>query len=63
MGKRRVTAVLSLLMFGLFPLFNSLNNPRLAALHGSDFVQLIVSGFCFGVAFGMLTGGRKFPGE
>jgi hypothetical protein len=45
------------------PLLNSLSNPRLEGLHGSDFVQLITSGLCFGVGFGVLFGGRKFPGE
>ena len=61
MGKRRVILSLFLLIFGLFPLLNSLSNPRLGGLHGSDFMQLIASGLCFG--FGVLFGGRKFPGE
>jgi hypothetical protein len=52
-----------MLMFGLFPLFNSLSNPRLAAAHNSDFVQLVASGLCFGFGFGVLFGARKFPGE
>ena len=63
MGKRRVILSLFLLMFGLFPLLNSLSNPRLGGLHGSDFMQLIASGLCFGFGFGVLFGGRKFPGE
>jgi hypothetical protein len=63
MGKRRVFLFLFLLVFGLFPLFNSLSNPRLAGLHGSDVVRLVASGLCFGVGFGVLFGGRKFPGE
>jgi hypothetical protein len=62
-GKRRVVLFLFLLMFGLAPLLNSLSNPRLAGLHGSDVVQLVASGLCFGVGFGVLFGGRKFPGE
>lgn len=62
-GKRRVILSLFLLMLGLFPLLNSLSNPRLGGLHGSDFLRLIASGFCFGVGFGVLVGGRKFPGE
>ena len=40
------------------PLLNSLSNPRLAGLHGSDFMQLIASDLCFG--FGVLFGGLKF---
>ena len=63
MRKRRVLLFVFMLMFGLFPLLNSLSNPRLAAAHGSDFVQLIASGLCFGFGFGVLLGARKFPGE
>jgi hypothetical protein len=62
-GKRRVILSVFLLMFGLFPLLNSLSNPRLGGLHGSDFMQLNASGLCFGFGFGVLFGGRKFPGE
>jgi len=62
-GKRRVILSVSLLVFGLFPLMNSLSNPRLGGLHGSDFMQLIASGLCFGFGLGVLFGGRKFPGE
>lgn len=50
-------------MFGLLALLNSLSNPRIEGLHGSDIVQLMASGLCFGVGFGVLFGGRKFPGE
>jgi hypothetical protein len=52
-----------LLLFGTFALFNSLNNPRVHALHGSDIVRLMAAGLCFGMGFGVLLGGRKFPGE
>jgi hypothetical protein len=58
-----VTLCLFLLLFGLFPLVNSLSNPHLEAAHGSDFVQLIASGLCFGFGFGVLFGARRFPGE
>lgn len=61
--RRRLTVFLSLLMLGLFGLLRMIGNPRLAMLHGSDFVQLIASGLCFGVGFGVLFGKRKFPGE
>jgi hypothetical protein len=63
MGKRRVILVLFLLLFGLMPLLNSLSNPRLQGLHGADVLQLIAMGLCFGFGFGVLLGGRKFPGE
>jgi hypothetical protein len=52
-----------LFLLGTFPLMNSLSNPRTQALHGSDRLQLIAVGFCFGVGFGALVGGRKFKGE
>jgi hypothetical protein len=51
------------MLFGLLPLFNSLGNPRMKAAHGSDFMRLIAVGFCFGTGFGLLVGGRRFPGE
>ena len=63
MGKQRLTLSIFLVIFGLFPLLNSLSNPRLGGLHGSDFMQLIASGLCFGFGFGVLFGARKFPGE
>jgi hypothetical protein len=50
-------------MFGLFGLLHMIGNPRLAMLHGADVVQLVASGVCFGVGFGLLFGNRKFPGE
>jgi hypothetical protein len=59
MSKQRLIVCLFLFAFGLIPLFNSTKNPRLQALHGSDFVQLIAAGLCFGVAFGLLLS-RKF---
>jgi hypothetical protein len=35
--------------------FNGLSNPRLATLHGSDVLQLIATGMCFGVALATLV--------
>ncbi len=61
--RRRLTVFLFLSMFGLFGLLRKIGNPRLAMLHGSDVVQLIASGLCFGVGAGVLLGKRKFPGE
>jgi hypothetical protein len=43
------------LMFGVISLSNSLGNPRIAALHGSDVVQLIGSGMCFGAAIAVFV--------
>ena len=61
--KTRLSVFAFLLLFGAFALFNSLNNPRVQGLHGSDVVRLIAVGLCFGVGFGLLVGGRRFPGE
>jgi hypothetical protein len=61
--KRRIFVCLVLFLLGLMPLLNSLGNPRTQALHGSDRLQLIAVGICFGVGFGVLVGGRKFKGE
>ena len=63
MRKRRVTLFLFLMFFGLIALLNILGKPRLAAVHGSDIVQLVASGMCFGVALGVLFGPRRFPDE
>jgi hypothetical protein len=65
MNKRtssRITGVF-LILFGFMPLLNSLNNPRLAAAHGSDFLKLIAVGLCFGVGALLLAGLFRFPGE
>jgi len=63
MSKRRVILILFLLLFGFFAVLNSFGNPRIEGLHGSDVTQLIASGLCFGVSFGVLIGRRRFPGE
>ena len=59
MGKRRLILFVFMLLFGLYPLLNCLGNPRLEALRGSDFMQLMGSAACFGFGFGVLFGGRK----
>jgi hypothetical protein len=61
--KRRVIFCVLMFLFGMPPLVNSLNNPRLEGLHGSDFVQLIAVGLCFGFGLGVLLGGLRFSGE
>ena len=48
---------------GLMALFNNLSKPRVEALHGSDIMGLVASGFCFGVAFVGLLGRLKFSSE
>ena len=63
MSKRRLAVAVFLFLFGTFPLMNSFNNPRLSGMHGADRLQLIAVGLCFGVGFGLLVGGRRFPGE
>jgi hypothetical protein len=63
MEKWRVFVALSVLMMGFAPLINSLDNPRLAGLHGTDVGQLGAIGFCFGLAFGVLLGARKASGK
>ena len=54
MRNRRVALVL--LAFGLVSFLRILGNPRLQALHGSDIVQLVASGMCFGGALVALLG-------
>jgi len=52
-----------LVPFGVLALLNSFNNPRLSGLHGADRLQVIASGLSLGVGFGVLLGGRMFPGK
>lgn len=65
MSKRkpsRITGVFVILI-GVMPLLNSLSNPRLAGAHGSDRLQLIAVGVCFGVGAFLLAGLFRLPGE
>ena len=65
MNKRkpsRITGVFVILI-GVLPLLNSLSNPRLATAHGSDRLQLIAVGVCFGIGAFLLAGLFRFPGE
>ena len=48
--RRRLAPFWVPLLFGILVLANVLGNPRIATLHGSDVVQLIAVGLCFGVA-------------
>jgi hypothetical protein len=63
MKRSRWAVCAFLILLGVFVLLNSLDNPRLSGLRGADRLKLIASGFCVGVGFGLLAGGRKFPGE
>jgi len=49
---------ISVLAMGFAPLLNSLGNPRLAGLHGTDVGQLTAIGFCFGLSLGVFISGR-----
>jgi hypothetical protein len=49
-NRRRLVPFWVPLLFGFMSLANVVSRPRLAALHGSDLVQLIATGMCFGVA-------------
>lgn len=48
MRGRKLTVALFILLFGGLALVNALGNPRLRALHGSDVVQLVAVGLCWG---------------
>jgi hypothetical protein len=65
MNKRKSSRITGLfvMLFGLLPLLNSLSNPRLAAAHGSDRLQLIAVGVCFGIGAFLLAGLFRFPDE
>jgi hypothetical protein len=58
----RGKAVLILLL-GMVPLLNSLSNPRLASAHGSDYLQLIAAGWCFGIGACLLAVSFGFLGR
>ncbi|SEG69326.1 hypothetical protein SAMN05421819_4337 [Bryocella elongata] len=51
------------ILFGVLALLRSLSNPRMAAAHGSDRLQLIAVGLCFGIGASLLAGLFRFPSE
>lgn len=63
MQKRRMAVAAFLLLLGAFVFMNTLDNPRLNALHGVDRLRLIAVGFCWGVGFGILMARRPFLGD
>ena len=48
-GSRQGRQALMLPLMGVLALLGSLDNPRVVALHGSDVVKLVASGFLLGV--------------
>ena len=63
MRRRRIIVGVFMLMFGLLPLLNTIGNPRIQTLHGSDVSGLIASGLCFGFGLGLLLSKLMFRGE
>jgi hypothetical protein len=63
--QRRVGIVqgLFIVLLGVMPLLNALDNPRVQALHGPDVLKLIASGWCFGLGVGLLLGKLVSRGE
>ena len=55
MRRRMIVLFFAMIVAGLIPLLQSLNNPRLAGMRAFDRVQLITSGLCFGTALGALV--------
>ena len=63
--QRRIRIFVGLMMvfvFGVPPLLNALNNPRIQALHGADVLGLIASGLVIGFGLGLLLS-PLFRGE
>jgi hypothetical protein len=52
-----------MLFFGLLPLLNSIGNPRIQSLHGSDVSGLIAAGLCVGFGLGLLLSKLMFRKE
>ncbi len=65
MNKRKPSRIngVFVILLGVLPLLNSLSNPRLAAAHGADRLQLIAVGVCFGIGAFLLAGWVRFPPE
>jgi hypothetical protein len=52
--RRKIVPFFIPLLFGILSFSSSISNPRVAALHGSDVLQLMASGMCFGVTLVLL---------
>jgi hypothetical protein len=62
-SKRRMALCAFLLLSGALVVLNSLSNPRLNSIHGSDRLQLIAAGLLIGTGIGFLLGACRFQGE
>ena len=58
----RIFVGLSMFVFGVPPLLNALNNPRIQALHWADVLGLIASGLVIGFGLGLLLSKLLFRG-
>jgi hypothetical protein len=52
--RRKIVPFFIPLLFGILSFSSSISNPRVAVLHGSDVLQLMASGMCFGVTLVLL---------
>jgi hypothetical protein len=62
-NRRRLGVSVFLVLFAMIPLLNSFSNPRISAMRMVDRLQLLSTGACLGLGFGILAGGRKFLNE
>jgi hypothetical protein len=58
----RLIVGLFMLMLGVPPLLNALNNPRVQALHTPDVLGFMASGLCIGFGLGLLLSKPLFRG-
>jgi hypothetical protein len=61
--KARIFVGLFVLLSGVPPLINAMENPRVAILHGPDVIGLFASGLCFGFGLALLIGRIFFRGS
>lgn len=61
--KARIVVGLFVLLAGLPPFIKAMGNPRVATLHGSDVMQLLASGLCFGFGLALLISRLIFRNE
>ncbi|MGE5325323.1 MAG: hypothetical protein ACM3SW_20815 [Actinomycetota bacterium] len=57
--RNRRSAAAFLIILGLFGMTIVMRNPRFAAFHAADVLQILASGACFGVGFALLFGRQK----
>jgi len=60
MRKEGNQATLIMLAVTALLILKSIDNPRLAALHGADVLRLVTIGLGLGIAFGIQAGARVF---